>query len=166
MQKFVRMMLLGLVLLIISACDSAVPAEVKETATPEVTPAVENVSLSGEYFLSLSGIADEYLPDNTPEVPAGKKWIVVTATINNTTGPTTTVADNSLYLVDDAGQRILAEKPDAAVMPPLVGAVIGSGEGVRGLARFAVPADFIPKKLVWCMDDACDQSLAIDTPEL
>jgi hypothetical protein len=166
MQKFVRMMLLGLVLLIISACDSALPAEVKETATPEVTPAVENVSLSGEYFLNLSSVADEYLPQNTPPASAGKKWILVIATITSTTGPTITVAEDSLYLVDNEGQRIVAEKPDAAVVPPLGGAVVATGEGMRGLVRFAVPEDFIPKKFVWCMDAACEQELAADVPEI
>jgi hypothetical protein len=60
----------------------------------------------------------------------------------------------------------MVEKPDAAVHPPLAGAVVATGEGVRGLARFAVPEDFIPKQMLWCMDAACEQPLAISLPEL
>jgi|GEM_PF-5837984 len=165
MQKFVRLMLFGLCLLAASACEQ-ISLDYGVVVTPEVTPEVSNISLSGEYFLTVSDIVDEYLPDTTPEVPEGFKWVLVTASVSNTTGPTITVAEDALSVVDDAGVRYLAETPDAATTPPLIGAVVPAGEGVRGLARFAIPEDTTPALLEWCLDAMCEQRLTISLPPL
>jgi hypothetical protein len=163
MQTFVRMVLLGILLMAASACDQMM-SDLGVVVTPEVTPEISNVSVSGEYFLTISNVIDEYLPETTPAVPEGSKWILIIASVNNTTGPTITVEENALYLVDDKEERYLAEKPDAGTMPPLVGAVIPAGQGARGLVRFAIPQDSVPKQLEWCLDAECEQRLTIDVP--
>jgi hypothetical protein len=164
MQNFVRWVLLGIIMLGATACDQLMP-DFGAVVTPEATPEIRNVSLSGEYFLTITNVIDEYLPETTPDAPEGSKWILITASIHNTTGPTINVEEGALYIVDDKDERYVAETPDAATMPPLVGASIPTGQGVMGIARFALPQDSTPMRLEWCLDADCAQVIGIDLPQ-
>jgi hypothetical protein len=125
---------------------------------------VSNVSRTGELVLAITSATDEYLPDGTPPAPEGRRWVVVNASIINSSRTSLEVLPGSLSLLDVEGQRYSADTPDESLRPSLIGSIARAQESLRGLARFAVPQDVQVVSLEWCPDAACSERLVIDLP--
>ena len=163
MKHLSRLSLWIVALLIGSGCDQ-IEALLGASATAEPTPVVSNVSRTGELVLTITGATEEYLPDGTPDAPEGSRWVVVNASIINSSRTSLEVLPASLSLLDEQGQRYAADAPDESLRPSLIGSMARAQESLRGLARFAVPLNVRVVSLEWCPDAACSERLVIDLP--
>ncbi len=104
-----------------------------------------------QFGLAVSGADQNYVPsDPSSRPPAGHKWIMVSASLQNLSGPPVVVHAETLALVDQTGKRHFPSSSSPHAKPSLVGAVLAPGEWIRGLALYEVPDGVTGVDLEWC----------------
>ena len=87
-------------------------------AGPLLVTADEVVTRPGAYGLAVTGAEQNYVRIDLPvQPPAGRKWVMVSATLQNLDGDTTVVEPGALTLVGDDGQRYTVEPPGELSRP-------------------------------------------------
>jgi hypothetical protein len=103
------------------------------------------------FGLAVSGADQDFIPgDSSVQPPAGRNWILVTASLQNLGGPAVVVEPGTLTLVDDAGQRYTPAPPSERIQPSVVGATLTPGEWILGMALFEVPEGTRGEWVEWC----------------
>jgi hypothetical protein len=148
---------------------SAATEEAQPTPTEEVTEAAATEVIipanTENYFLAISAVIDaDSAPEDTPPAPEGSQWIIVMASLGSQAGETVQVFAEDLTLIDSDGSLYMPEVADSATEPPLVGTTVEAGTSLRGLVRFAIPAEATPAFLQWCPGGDCDQRLQTTFP--
>ncbi len=139
-----------------TAVLSPTPVETAEVLPPEsimtfVPPEIP-------YTLTVSyAIAD--FPSDYPAPPSGSQWVVVVASILNSSDEAVDVAADSIELVDEAGNAYPTAEADEFTSPSLVGTTVPPGVSLQGVVRFAVPVNTVAGSLRWCLDAECARSV-------
>jgi hypothetical protein len=125
-------------------------------------------SASEDYGLAVTSADQNFVPgDSSSQPPAGRKWVVVSASLQNLQGSTVVVEAGALTLIDAQGQSYTAAPPSEITQPSLVGTTLAQGDWIRGLALFEVPVDAVAARLEWCPagSAACAAPLSSSIPQ-
>jgi hypothetical protein len=140
------------------AAQEPTPASGRPAPAPAVQPSslvtetFGSAALGGrDYSIAVVGAEQDYVPGDSPDrPPAGSKWVLVAANLNNLGGETVTITADSLVLLDQLSNRYAPDPAGAEIQPALVGASLSQGSSVLGLVRFQVPTGTTGKSLEWC----------------
>lgn len=137
--------------------EAAVTPDVFDTGNP-------STSADGEYFITVSYVLEEGSFSEVNAAPDGQRWVVVNASLGNTTSTDLAVNAERLTLIDTLGERYIAEPTFEDLSPSLTDTTIPAGESLLGFALFGINANAVPFELEWCVDAACEEILVARIP--
>ncbi|MEL6152367.1 MAG: hypothetical protein AAFR56_22235 [Chloroflexota bacterium] len=158
----------------------AVIAEAVDNVTPEVTsnetPEVTDGTGLNIIINNSSEMESDIPPSNSESgaysltavrissLEAGTRQYLLDATVLNQSAADITVADGSIALVTEAGERFSPVAMSDSIQPALIGATLALDESLRGFAQFEIPDGQTPSHIEWCVDDACEILLGSVVP--
>lgn len=137
-------------------------AETPEAAATQEASTTEDpsgfISADGAYFVTADRLTVATGVNVNP-APEGHRWIMLTGTLANQSGPTVSVDTEDLTLLDAQGNRYEPGEMVERVQPSLIGSTLEAEDSVYGFAIFAVPEDVEPNTVEWCPGGQCDEPL-------
>ena len=110
---------------------------------------------SDDYFLVVKNVSHQI----ERAAPAGFTIITITAAVSNQSGPTATVTQDSIALLDENGNDY---RPfvDPTISPSLLEYELEIATSIIGFASFYIPSEQIVDRMMWCPSGSipCDEA--------
>lgn len=110
---------------------------------------------SEDYFLVVKNVSRQ----SERDAPAGFVIITITAAVSNQSGPTASVSQDSIALLDVDGNDY---RPfvDSTVSPSLLEQELQIATSIIGFASFYIPSEIVVDQMMWCPSGSipCDEA--------
>jgi hypothetical protein len=169
-RGFIYSVTVTLLVVLLVGCGQSTPTSAPNE-DPGETPAATLPSRTrdGAYIIAAVSLAQgDNLPANTPDAPAGSRYVVVTASLMNQADAPAVVTVDNVALIDTDGRRYPPDHDDDSLPTVLVETTVEPETSAFGLFRFLVPSNAAIDRLEWCphaAGEVCTEAVQSPVPQ-